>query len=122
MTERSGGGVVVARNVDVTKYEYVVTWSEEDQEFVGGCIEFPSLSWLATTGEAALAGITELVDEVVADLVQNGEAVPEPLATRSYSGKFQMRVPPALHARLVREAAHQGLSLNALALMKLSAP
>ncbi len=122
MTKRSGSGVTVVRAVDATKYEYVVAWSEEDQEFVGGCVEFPSLSWLAATGEAALEGITELVSEVVADLIQSGEVVPEPLATRAYSGRFQMRVPPALHARLVREAARQGLSLNALALMKLSAP
>ena len=33
------------------KYTYRVTWSEEDQEYVGLCLEFPSLSWLAETQE-----------------------------------------------------------------------
>ena len=35
-------------------YTYRVTWSEEDQEYVGLCAEFSSLSWLAGTQEAAL--------------------------------------------------------------------
>lgn len=47
---------------------YRVTWSEEDGEYVGLCAEFPSLSWLASTPEATLAGIRQVVAEVVADL------------------------------------------------------
>ena len=42
-------------------YTYKVTWSEEDQEFVGTCPQYPSLSWLATTEEAALLGVYKLV-------------------------------------------------------------
>ena len=42
-------------------YTYRVTWSEEDQEYVGLCAEFPSLSWLAKGSEAALKGIRRLV-------------------------------------------------------------
>jgi len=48
---------------------YRVTWSEEDGEYVSLCAEFPSLSWLASTPEAALAGIRQVVAEVVANLV-----------------------------------------------------
>jgi predicted RNase H-like HicB family nuclease len=36
------------------RYTYRVTWSEEDSEYVGLCAEFPGLSWLAETPEAAL--------------------------------------------------------------------
>jgi predicted RNase H-like HicB family nuclease len=36
------------------KYTYRVTWSEDDNEYVGLCAEFPSLSWLADTPEKAL--------------------------------------------------------------------
>jgi len=39
------------------RYTYRVTWSEDDNEYVGLCAEFPSLSWLAKTPEAALKGI-----------------------------------------------------------------
>lgn len=102
------------------RYTYRVSWSAEDGEYVGLCAEFPSLSWLASTHEAAFKGIRRVVAEVVADLSARGEAVPEPLATRRYSGKFMIRVPPDLHRRLVLEAAEAGISLNRIASAKLS--
>ena len=102
------------------RYTYRVTWSEEDNEHVGLCAEFPSLSWLARTPEAALKGIRKVVADVVADLEAQGEALPEPLATKQYSGKFMVRVPPDLHRRLVLEAAEAGVSLNRIASAKLS--
>ena len=101
------------------RYTYRVTWSEEDHEYVGLCAEFPSLSWLASTPEATLRGIREVVGEVVADLEAKGEVVPEPIATKQYSGKFLVRVPPELHRRLVLEAAEAGVSLNRIASEKL---
>ena len=76
------------------RYTYRVTWSEDDNEYVGLCVEFPSLSWLALTPEAALKGIRKLVADVVKDMAATGETVPEPIAGRSYSGKFMVRVPP----------------------------
>ena len=54
-------------------YTYRVTWSAEDDEFVGLCAEFPSLSWLAPTHEEAFAGIRKLVADCVADMEANGE-------------------------------------------------
>jgi predicted HicB family RNase H-like nuclease len=102
------------------RYTYRVTWSEEDEEYVGLCAEFPGLSWLAATPEEALRGIRQVVAEVVVDLKRHKEVVPEPLATRQYSGKFQVRVPPETHRRLALEAAESGVSLNRLASAKLS--
>lgn len=101
-------------------YTYRVFWSVEDQEFVGICSEFPSLSWLAKTQVEALEGIMRLVADVVADLRADGEAVPEPLALHAYSGKFQVRIPPDLHRRLTLEAAEAGVSLNRLVSDKLA--
>ena len=102
------------------RYTYRVTWSEEDQEHVGLCAEFPSLSWLAKTPEAALKGIRKVVAEAVVDMAQNGETVPEALALKRFSGKFMVRVPPEIHRRLVMEATEAGVSLNRLASAKLS--
>jgi predicted HicB family RNase H-like nuclease len=102
------------------RYTYRVTWSEQDDEYVGLCSEFPSLSWLASTPEAALEGIRQVVADVVADLETGGEQVPAPIATRQYSGKFVVRIPPAIHRRLALEAAEAGTSLNRLASAKLS--
>ena len=95
-------------------YTYRVTWSEEDGEHVGLCTEFPSLSWLAKTPEAALGGIRRVIAGTVADMEANGEAVPEPLATRKYNGKIQLRVPPEVHRHLIIEAKEEQVSLNRL--------
>ncbi|NOY94240.1 MAG: toxin-antitoxin system HicB family antitoxin [Deltaproteobacteria bacterium] len=103
------------------RYTYRVTWSEEDGEHVGLCTEFPSLSWLAGSPTAALAGVRKVVARVVSDMEENGEPVPEPIATRAYSGRFVVRVPPQTHRRLVTEAAESGISLNRLISSKLEA-
>ena len=50
------------------RYTYRVTWSEEDNEYVGLCAEFPSLSWLEPSPEEALKGTRQVVAQVVADL------------------------------------------------------
>jgi predicted HicB family RNase H-like nuclease len=102
------------------KYTYRVTWSEEDGEYVGLCAEFPSLSWLADTQEAALTGISNVVCEVVRDMQASGEEVPVPLATRTYSGKFTVRVPPLVHRKLSIQAAEDRVSFNRLVSSKLS--
>jgi len=102
------------------RYTYRVTWSEEDHEYVGLCAEFPSLSWLARTPEAALKGIRKVIADVVKDMRKNNEPIPEPLATKGFSGKFMVRVPPEVHRNLAIKAAEAGVSLNRLASSKLS--
>ena len=105
--------------IENDRYTYRVTWSEEDGEYLALCLEFPSLSWLAPKPEDALAGIRTVVAETVADMQSNGEVVPEPLATKKFSGKFMIRIPPELHRRLTMEAAEAGVSLNRLASTRL---
>lgn len=75
------------------RYTYRVTWSEEDQEYVGLCAEFPSLSWLSSSPESALKGIMRTVKSVVEDMLQNKENIPQPLSSKKYSGKIMVRVP-----------------------------
>ena len=107
--------------MSVDHYTYRVTWSSEDGEHVGLCAEFPSLSWLARTPEAALKKIRQLVADTVADMRASGEAIPAPLAEKHYSGEFRVRVPPETHRALAMQAAEQGVSLNRLASAKLAA-
>lgn len=108
------------RNSSRDHYTYRVTWSAEDGEYVGLCAEFPSLSWLASTPEAALTGIRKTVRTAVKDMEAAGEAVPVPLSIKRYSGAFRVRIPPNVHRSLAIEAAEQGVSLNRLASAKLS--
>ncbi|MEO6293121.1 MAG: toxin-antitoxin system HicB family antitoxin [Burkholderiaceae bacterium] len=107
--------------MNINHYTYRVTWSPEDDEHVGLCAEFPSLSWLAKTPEAALKGIQKVVAEVVAEMQTSGETVPDALAERRYSGEFKVRIPSQVHRQLAMMAAEQGVSLNRLASAKLAA-
>ncbi len=102
------------------RYTYRVTWSDDDNEYVGLCAEFPSLSWLAKSPESALRGIRKVVAEVARDMRRSHEPIPQPLACKNYSGKFVVRVPPHTHRRLAIEAAEAGVSLNRLASAKLN--
>lgn len=101
-------------------YTYRVTWSEDDNEYIGLCAEFPGLSWLAKTHEKSLKGIRKVVADVIEDMKNNGEPVPEPLASRRYSGKFVVRVTPEIHKALAIQSAETGISLNRLIAAKLS--
>jgi len=57
-------------------YKFRVTFSQEDNEYVGLCSEFPSLSWLAPTADDALFGIETLVRDVVVDMTARGGLLP----------------------------------------------
>lgn len=102
------------------RYTYRITWSEEDKEYVGLCVEFPCLSWLAESPESALKGIRKVVEDVIKDMVSSGESLPEPLSCRKFSGKFIVRIPPEVHRGLAIEAEEEGISLNRLVSAKLS--
>jgi predicted HicB family RNase H-like nuclease len=102
------------------RYTYKIIWSEEDMEYVGLCVEFPSLSWLADSQENALKGIRKVVEEVIKDMRDSGESPPLPLSRRKFSGKFMVRIPPDMHRKLAIEAEEEGISLNRLVSAKLS--
>ncbi len=102
------------------KYTYRVTWSEEDEMFVGLCTEFPSLSWLSDTRADALQGIHRIVRSCIKDMEHTGEKVPPAISTKRYSGKFMVRVPPNVHRGLAIEAAESGVSLNRIVSVKLA--
>jgi predicted HicB family RNase H-like nuclease len=62
-------------------------------------------------GEGA-GGIVRVVSETVSDMEAHGEAPPDPMSAKSYSGKFQVRIPPERHKALAMQAAKQGIRLN----------
>jgi predicted HicB family RNase H-like nuclease len=49
----------------------------------------------------------------------NNEPVPEPLATKRYSGIFTVRTLPDVHKRLAIQAAEAQVSINRLVCSKL---
>ncbi len=105
---------------NVKNYTYRVIWSSDDNEHVGLCAEFPSLSWLDADPAKALLGIMDVVSAVVTEMKESGYPVPVPLSTRKYSGNIAARVTPLVHQKLVVEAAEKGISMNRLISAKLA--
>jgi predicted RNase H-like HicB family nuclease len=73
----------------------------------------------ATYAEA-FANIQEAMEGWIETKLENGFTVPEPVNENQYSGKFVIRLPKSLHARLAMEAMKEGVSLNQYALYRLS--
>ena len=95
-------------------YTYRVFWSEEDQAYVATVIEFPRLSSIEDTANAALDGMRNEVEFLLGVMEKDNMDIPTPLHRREYSGKVVLRMSKEQHARVVEEAAEQGVSINQL--------
>lgn len=84
----------------------------------GYLITFPDLPGCMSDGDTMEEVITNGRDAFaswVSARIDAGQEVPPPSAARpaqSYSGKFIVRVPRSLHARLAQNASAEGVSLN----------
>ena len=68
----------------------------------------------------AFENIQESMEMWIEGKLEGGFPVPLPIDESQYSGKFVLRIPKTLHARLVAEAEKEGVSLNQYALYRLS--
>ena len=64
--------------------------------------------------------ILEAMEGWIETKLETGFNVPLPVDSDNYSGKFVVRIPKSLHARLAVEAEMDGVSLNQYALYKLA--
>lgn len=92
---------------------YPYTVIKDDEAFF---VEFPDLPGCMTQVEDA-ADIAPMAEEIrilwIETEYERGAIIPEPVTTASFSGKFVVRVPKALHKELVTTARREGSSLNA---------
>ncbi len=58
------------------------------------------------------AQVCRIVEEWIEILETDGRESPEPLTAKQFSGKFILRIEPALHRRLAGKALAAGESLN----------
>ena len=94
------------------RYTKFVEWSEEDGVFVGRC---PGLFHGGVHGRDEAAVYKDLcaaVEEWIELLNKDGTPLPETLDAKKFSGKFVVRVEPALHRRIAAKAQAAGESLN----------
>ena len=64
------------------------------------------------TKEVALKNLDDAMKGWIDVAIEDGESIPEPLESRSFSGKFVVRVPRSLHRNLAKRAEVEGVSLN----------
>jgi len=72
------------------------------------------------TVDEAYENIREAMEGWIETKLESGFSVPEPINPEKYSGKFVVRLPKSLHAKLAMEAEKEGVSLNQHALYKLA--
>lgn len=102
------------------RYAKFVEWSDEDQCFIGRCPEI-MLGGVHGNDEAKVyAELCQAVEEMIGLIHADGGDLPEPLGQKRFSGKFIVRVEPALHRRLVAKALAAGESLNSYCARKLA--
>src|SRR6266478_316492 len=82
---------------DNSRCSVVVTWSEEDDEYVATSPEWPELSWLAASEPEAIRGLRAVIGEAIRVLTEQGSAIPSPRAQPAYSGQIRLRMPKSLH-------------------------
>jgi len=82
--------------------------------------EFDGCMSHGDTYAEAFENIREAMEGWIETKLENSFPVPQPADESQYSGKFVLRIPKTLHARLAMEAEKEGVSLNQYALYRLS--
>ena len=96
----------------VARYTKFVEWSDEDDCYIGRCPEL-MLGGVHGVDEARVYAETcEAVGEMIELLATDGHELPAPLNLKEFSGRFVIRLDPALHRRLAAKALAAGESLN----------
>ena len=83
----------------------------------GYLIEYPDLPGCHSDGETpevAIKNGRDAVRSYLASCRKHGDPIPKPGTPALSSGQFRIRMPKTLHARLVAQAAQEGVSLNML--------
>jgi predicted HicB family RNase H-like nuclease len=94
------------------RYAKFVEWSDEDKCFIGRCPEL-MLGGVHGIDEARVyADLCAAVQEMVELIHTDGGEMPRPLGNKEFSGKFVLRLEPAIHRRLAAKALAAGESLN----------
>ena len=101
------------------QYTKFVEWSEEDHCFIGRCPELMAGGVHGTDEARVYAELCQAVEEMLELIHGDGDKWPEP-AGKVFSGKFVLRVQPALHRQLAAKALASDESLNSFCAKKLA--
>jgi antitoxin HicB len=99
---------------DVQGYRLEMYRDPEDGSWVAEVPDLPGCIAGGDTPEEAVEMVADAIDAWIEAAASSGRLVPAPRQVdEEHSGKFVLRVPRSLHARLARIARQEGVSLNA---------
>ncbi|WP_213194626.1 type II toxin-antitoxin system HicB family antitoxin [Desulfuromonas sp. AOP6] len=93
----------------MTKYGFILLWSDEDSGFIVTCPDFPGLSAFGETAEKALKEANIALNLLIESLRTTGTALPEPTKAADYSGQIRLRMPRSLHRSSAQRAEIEGV-------------
>jgi predicted RNase H-like HicB family nuclease len=102
-------------------YNYIIqpNTDESGTYFYATVLEFDGCQSTGDTYQEAYDGLMEAMEGWIESKLEGGFAIPKPIDTQTFSGKFVLRIPKSLHAKLAISAQREGVSLNQYALYKL---
>lgn len=98
--------------MNIDRYQYQVSFSDEDVCFIATVSEFPYLTADGATQAAALQELRTVVADAVLILESEGKPIPDPISEKEYKGNISLRLLPETHRQLAEKARITGCSLN----------
>lgn len=97
---------------DVSRYTFFTAWSDEEEGYIARVTEFPHLATDGKTRQEAIDELKKVIRVAIDMLLEDGNAVPQPLSDKDYQGRITLRLPKSLHRQLAVEASVDSVSLN----------
>jgi len=94
--------------------DYPVEMTRDEYGYFARIPDLPGCESSGSTPDEAMASINEAKEAWIGAALDTGVRIPIPRSEDDFSGKFVVRVGPSIHRDLVRIAAVEGISLNAL--------
>lgn len=86
----------------------------EEGGYTASVLELDGCIAEGDTANEAMSELAGAMRDWVEAAVREGQSIPAPFAAREFSGRTLVRMPRSLHERATRQAAIEGVSLNAL--------
>jgi predicted RNase H-like HicB family nuclease len=102
-------------------YNYIIKpiHDESGEYYHATVLELDGCQSTGETFVEAYNSLMEAMEGWIETKLENGYTIPAPIDSDKFSGKFVLRLPKSLHARLTIEAEKEGVSLNQYTLYKL---
>jgi predicted RNase H-like HicB family nuclease len=109
-----------AKDLARSPYPIRIYKDRESDDWVAEVTDLPGCIGVGDTREEALEVAQSFISTWIEDAIAAGNSVPLPSQRSQASGRFVVRVPRSLHARLQALAQDEATSLNQLVVMLLS--